>query len=457
MAFGTNTPPTVSGPITLTVPEGTAQFNINPTINAFDPDFVILRVVDMPEALPEGLTWDAQFNTFVFDGTNAAYDSLAVGQVQVLQVVYAITDGVTVVPHMLQITVTGTNDQSIVTGVVAAEISEDAALVQGQMTVADVDSGEAAFLPDASPTEGAYGDFSLTAAGLWTYTLHPGNAAVQALAAGQSLQESFVAITVDGTEQLVTVTILGADEPVITGTAAANLLVGGAVGEAIYGLGGNDTVQGNGGNDTLDGGAGADRLYGGDGDDVILYDALDRVQSAGAGLDTLQVARAVTVNLGAADQVSGDSGTASGFEHVNAAAATATVTLTGSTGANALTGGSAADRLTGGRGTDTLTGGAGADRFVFASTADSSLADPDLITDFTHLVDRIDLSAIDARAGGSNNAFSFIGGAAFSANGQLRYDAVSGLVTGDVTGDRQADFAIQLATGLTITAADFVL
>lgn len=457
MAFGTNTPPSVSGPILLTVPEGTAQLFINPAINAFDPDFVILRAVDIPIALPEGLTWDAQFNTFVFDGANAAYDSLAVGQIQVLQVVYAITDGVTVVPHMLQITVTGTNDGSTVSGVVAAEISEDATAVQGQMQVRDVDSGEAAFLPDLSPMAGAYGDFTLTPAGLWTYTLHPGNAAVQALGAGETLSESFVAVTVDGTEQVVTVTILGADEPVITGTAAANLLNGTAASEMIFGLGGNDTLQGNGGDDTLDGGTGADRLLGGDGDDVILYDASDRVQTGGAGADTLQVARGLTANLGAADQVSGDSGTATGFEHVNAAAATATVTLTGNAAANRLTGGAGADRLTGGQGADTLTGGAGADRFVFVSLGDSGFAGFDQITDFTHLADRIDLSAIDARAGGANNAFTFIGGAAFSANGQLRYDAATGLVTGDVNNDRQADFALQLATGLTLSATDFVL
>ncbi|TXI04819.1 MAG: hypothetical protein E6Q73_02720, partial [Pseudorhodobacter sp.] len=108
------------------------------------------------------------------------------------------------------------------------------------------------------------------------------------------------------------------------------------------------------------------------------------------------------------------------FEHVNAAAATAAVTLTGSAAANRLTGGAGADRLTGGRGGDALTGGAGADRFVFASLADSGFAGFDQITDFTHLSDRIDLSAIDARAGGANNAFSFIGGAAVSAKGQLR-------------------------------------
>ena len=457
MAFGTNTPPTVSGPITLTLAEGTPQFWINPATNAFDPDFTILRAVDIPTALPEGLTWDAQFNVFSFDATNPAYDSLAVGQVQVVQVFYAITDGVTIVPHMLQITVTGTNDAASVSGVVAAEVGEDAAAIQGQMQVSDVDSGEAAFLGFDEPLTGAYGSFTLTNAGLWTYTLYPGNAEVQALSAGQTLTESFVAITVEGAEQLVTVTILGADEPVITGTAAANTLIGGAAGEIINGLGGNDNLQGNGGNDTLDGGTGADSLYGGAGDDVILYDALDRVQSAGAGADTLQVVRGLTANLGVADQVSGDSGTASGFEHINAAASTATVTLTGNAGANRLTGGAAADRLTGGQGADTLTGGAGADRFVFTSLADTGFAGFDQITDFAHLVDRIDLSAIDARAGGANNAFTFIGGAAFSANGQLRYDADTGLVMGDVNNDRQADFLIQLATGLTITAADFVL
>ena len=40
---------------------------------------------------------------------------------------------------------------------------------------------------------------SLTTAGVWTYTLDNGNAAVQALNVGQTLTDSFTVTTIDGT------------------------------------------------------------------------------------------------------------------------------------------------------------------------------------------------------------------------------------------------------------------
>jgi VCBS repeat-containing protein len=454
-----NRPPVVIGTIEVLAGEDGGTFFLSGVSNAFDPDLIdLVMVTDLPADLPPAVTWDATWNLFVIDTQHPSLQTLRAGQQVTLSITFGVTDRFDTVVNTLNITVTGTNDGAVVSGTISAEICEDASTpVSGQLTVTDIDSGEAAFLPDASPLQGAYGVFSLTASGLWSYALNAAHPAVQALAAGQSLSETFVALTVDGTEQPVTVTIRGADEPVITGTAAADVLTGTAAAEAILGLAGHDRLLGQGGGDTLDGGSGADSLYGGDGDDVLIHDASDRVQSAGAGEDTLQVARAITVNLGAADQVSGDKGTASGFEHVNAAGSAAAVVLTGSAGANRITGGAAADRLTGGKGADILTGGAGADRFVFTSLADSSPAMADRTVDFAHLIDRIDLSAIDARAGGLDNAFSFIAGAAFSANGQLRYDASTGELTADVTNDRLADLTLYLSAGLTLTAADFVL
>ena len=46
----------------------------------------------------------------------------------------------------------------------------------------------------------------------WTYTLDNGNAAVDALGDGETLTDSFMALTVDGTQQEITVTINGSDD-----------------------------------------------------------------------------------------------------------------------------------------------------------------------------------------------------------------------------------------------------
>ena len=117
-------------------------------------------------------------------------------------------------------------------------------------------------------------------------------------------------------------------------------------------------------------------------------------------------------------------------------------TLNGTTSANTLTGGTGDDTLNGlagndtlnglagndtiigGTGRDTMTGGDGADVFVFRATGESGVGATrrDIITDFQSGLDKIDLSAIDANIGAiGNNAFVWIGSAAFSAPGQVRY------------------------------------
>jgi Ca2+-binding RTX toxin-like protein len=135
--------------------------------------------------------------------------------------------------------------------------------------------------------------------------------------------------------------------------------------------------------------------------------------------------------------------------------------LIGSGAANALSGGSGADSLTGGAGADKLTGGLGADRFIFTTLSDSGIAATtrDTIADFNSVqLDKIDLSAIDANTVTTGDqAFSFIGSAAFTAAGQLRYDAVTHLLYGDVNGDNVADFSIGLTGVASVVAGDFIL
>ncbi len=69
----------------------------------------------------------------------------------------------------------------------------------------------------------------MTAGGTWTYTLNDNNTTVQALNSGGTLSDSFTVTTMDGTAQLVTVTIHGAnDTPVIT-AASLGVSEGGTV------------------------------------------------------------------------------------------------------------------------------------------------------------------------------------------------------------------------------------
>lgn len=73
--------------------------------------------------------------------------------------------------------------------------------------------------------------------------------------------------------------------------------------------------------------------------------------------------------------------------------------------------------------------------------------------------DRIDLSAIDAIAGGNDDPFQFIGTGAFGGAGRLRY-AITGTLTtveADLDGNRIADLRITLNGAITLVAGDFIL
>jgi serralysin len=115
-----------------------------------------------------------------------------------------------------------------------------------------------------------------------------------------------------------------------------------------------------------------------------------------------------------------------------------------------------------------LSGGGGSDVFTFTERdaqigwmrSDGRKSLPDTIADFTSGLDRIDLSAIDAvRGTGANDAFNWIGAAAFSNQaGQLRAVNAGGQMRleGDTDGNGVADLILMVA-GPVILAGDFLL
>ena len=108
----------------------------------------------------------------------------------------------------------------------------------GTLTDTDVDNPPNTFMAVSSPTAsaGGYGTFTITAAGVWTYTLNNANSAVQALNAGDTLTDSFTVTTIDGTAQLVTITITGTnDAAVISGTTTGSVVEAGGVANAAPG------------------------------------------------------------------------------------------------------------------------------------------------------------------------------------------------------------------------------
>jgi len=135
--------------------------------------------------------------------------------------------------QVVTVTITGSNDAAIISGTATGSVIEaDTAspgtpTASGTLTDTDVDNAANAFAAVTSPTAsaGGYGTFTMTAAGVWTYTLDDTNSAVQALNAGNTLTDSFTVTTVDGTAQVVTVTINGSnDAAIISGTTTGSVV-----------------------------------------------------------------------------------------------------------------------------------------------------------------------------------------------------------------------------------------
>ena len=183
--------------------------------------------------------------TYTLDNSNPAVQALNVGGTLTDTFTATTVDGTA---QVVTITINGANDAPVITGPVTGTVVEAGGVANGtpgtpaatgDLNSADVDNTADAWTAVSAPAASAsgYGSYTLTAAGLWTYTLDNSHAAVQALNAGQTLTDTFTVTTVDGTTQLVTVTINGAnDAAVISGVTSGSVTEAGKVGSGIPGV-----------------------------------------------------------------------------------------------------------------------------------------------------------------------------------------------------------------------------
>jgi VCBS repeat-containing protein len=358
-----------------------------------------------------------------------------------------------------------------------------------------------------------FGKFSIDAGGVWTYTM---NNAHNEFAAGTDYTDSVTVATADGTQQLVTVTMHGTNDPAVitgqltgvvevaddgpgsgtltyTGTLtdtdvdnAPNTFVAAAVGSATdhhYGTyqvtaagvwtytldNSNPTVQGLGEFEhltdtftihTVDGTAQAITVTITDNDDpdhdVYAVDGLTVLTSSTAyesGNNHNFVGDSNDNTIVGNNDSTPDNIDSQGGND----------TIYGRGGADHIQGGSANDTIYAGSGNDTINGGPGADQvwggsgndtFVFNLAADSTPASFDTIHDFQVGVDHIDVRSL-----GFSAATSGLGGqSAHSINwAQVGSDTV---ISGDTNGDPgNTEFKIVL-TGVTAShlhLSDFMI
>jgi VCBS repeat-containing protein len=227
---GTNDAPAISGRVVEAATEGGADLTVDLLQQSFDVDVgAVLQVEnlvvsgsDVP-AMPDGFTWSAL--TLSVDPSDPAFDMLAEGQQRVLTFSYDVVDEYGArTAQIAAVTITGINDVAVIGGVSTGMVTEDAAATltaSGILTIADADAGEAAFVPQPGAA-GTYGTFTLAADGSWTYTADVAQAAIQQLAASQSLTDGFLATSLDGSaSQAVTVTITGTNDVAVIGGVSA--------------------------------------------------------------------------------------------------------------------------------------------------------------------------------------------------------------------------------------------
>jgi VCBS repeat-containing protein len=167
--------------------------------------------------------------SYVLDNSNAAVQALGAGKSLSDSFVVTSLDGSAT--KTVTITIKGTNDVPVISGTSSGSVTEDKVLaVSGTLVVTDVDAGEG-HTKALSNQVAAHGSWSVDSSGRWTYKLNNADPVVQAMAAGETLSDSFVVTSQDGSAtQVVTITIIGTnDVPAITGQVTGNVVEDGVL------------------------------------------------------------------------------------------------------------------------------------------------------------------------------------------------------------------------------------
>ncbi len=163
--------------------------------------------------------------TYALNNSHASVQGLKTGQTLTDTFTFTSQDGSA--SRTITITIQGKDDAPVITGTDTGAVTEDGTLTaSGQLTVTDADNGESGVQALIEPKATMYGSWTITSAGLWSYTLDDTLLTIQELAAGQQILDVFNVGTLDGTGKLVFITITGAnDAPTVTavnGNASEN-------------------------------------------------------------------------------------------------------------------------------------------------------------------------------------------------------------------------------------------
>ncbi|MDH4390028.1 MAG: VCBS domain-containing protein, partial [Aquabacterium sp.] len=154
--------------------------------------------------------------------TNDAQNEFEAGKTYTDSITVLATDGST---HEITVTITGSNDAAVISGTSSASLTETDAVLSasGTLTSTDVDGTANLFIAQSEAAgSNGYGKFSIAADGQWSYTTAKAHNVFEA---GKTYTDSVTVKSADGTEQVITVTIIGTnDAAVISGDTSASLV-----------------------------------------------------------------------------------------------------------------------------------------------------------------------------------------------------------------------------------------
>ncbi|MFA0410549.1 VCBS domain-containing protein [Vibrio splendidus] len=176
------------------------------------------------------LNADGRYN---LDPTDASFQHLKAGEISTFTIPVTVTDsaGATDTKDLV-ITVTGSNDTPVISGVDTGALKEDVSAnpqsneltATGKLDIVDIDTGEGSFVShgfNKTALQGHYGKLEISQDGSWSYSADNSQTAIQSLGEGEQLTDTIKVTSKDGTTHDVVVTINGTnDTAVIGGTSA---------------------------------------------------------------------------------------------------------------------------------------------------------------------------------------------------------------------------------------------
>ncbi|MEZ9568108.1 VCBS domain-containing protein [Vibrio splendidus] len=177
-----------------------------------------------------GFTLNAD-GSYNLDPTDASFQHLKAGEISTFTIPVTVTDsaGATDTKDLV-ITVTGTNDTPVISGVDTGALKEDVSAnpqsneltATGKLDIVDIDTGEGSFVShgfNKTALQGHYGKLEISQDGSWSYSADNSQTAIQSLGEGEQLTDTIKVTSKDGTTHDVVVTINGTnDKAIIAGT-----------------------------------------------------------------------------------------------------------------------------------------------------------------------------------------------------------------------------------------------